>query len=154
MNRLPPFYLNLKKRLVKSPKIYIRDSGILHHLAGILNFQELQGNVLIGNSWEGYVIEQVKHILPGEFDLYYYRTHNGTESDLVLVHGNKPLACIEIKYTAAPKLSKGFQISVEDLGTNKNFIITPKSDTYPISKNVMVCSLFEFVSRHINSIIF
>jgi hypothetical protein len=154
INRLQPFYLNLKKRLVKSPKIYIRDSGILHYLAGILNFQNLQGNVLIGNSWEGYVIEQVKQILPGEFDLYYYRTHNGTESDLVLVRGNKPLSCIEIKYTAAPKLSKGLQISIKDLRTNNNFIITPKSDTYPISKNVKVCNLFDFLSRHINSIIF
>jgi predicted AAA+ superfamily ATPase len=154
INRLQPFYLNLKKRLVKSPKIYIRDSGILHYLAGISSFQDLQGNVLIGNSWEGYVIEQVKQVLPGEFDLYYYRTHNGTESDLVLVRGNKPLASIEIKYTAAPKLSKGFQISIEDLGTSKNFIINPKSDTYPIGKNVIVCSLFEFISRHIHSIIF
>ena len=152
INRLQPFYLNLKKRLVKSPKIYIRDSGILHYLTGILNFQNLQGNVLIGNSWEGYVVEQVKQILPDEFDLYYYRTHNGTESDLVLVRGNKPLSCIEIKYTAAPKLSKGLQISIEDLGTNKNFIITPKSEIYPISKNVTVCNLFDFLCRHINSI--
>lgn len=153
INRLQPFYLNLKKRLVKSPKIYIRDSGILHYLAGILNFHDLQGNVLIGNSWEGYVIEQVKQILPGEFALYYYRTHNGTESDLVLVRGNKPLSCIEIKYTAAPKLSKGFQISIEDLRTNNNFIIAPKSDTYPISKKVIVCNLFDFLSQHIHSII-
>jgi len=125
INRLQPFYLNLKKRLVKSPKIYIRDSGILHYLAGIINFQDLHGNVLIGNSWEGHVVEQVKQTVPGEFDLYYYRTHNGSESDLVVVHGNEPVACIEIEYTAAPELSKGFQISIEDLGTDKNFIITP-----------------------------
>lgn len=152
INRLQPFYLNLKKRLVKSPKIYIRDSGILHHLAGILNFQDLQGNVIIGNSWEGYVVEQVKQMSPGDFDLYYYRTHNGTESDLVLVHGNEPLACIEIKYTAAPGLSKGFQISIEDLGTDKNFIITPKSDTYPVSRNVTVCNLSDFLTQYIHSI--
>jgi len=154
INRLQPFYLNLKKRLVKSPKIYIRDSGILHYLVGILNFHDLQGNVLIGNSWEGYVIEQVKQILPGEYELFYYRTHNGTESDLVLIQGNEPLTCIEIKYTAAPGLSKGFQISIEDLGTNKNFIITPKSDTYPISKNVTVCNLSDFLTQLLHSIIF
>ena len=93
-------------------------------------------------------------MLPGDFDLYYYRTHNGTESDLVLVHGNEPLACIEIKYTAAPGLSKGFQISVEDLGTNKNFIITPKSDTYAVSKNVTICNLSDFLTQHLHSIIF
>ncbi|MDZ7314472.1 MAG: ATP-binding protein, partial [candidate division KSB1 bacterium] len=115
VNRLQPFYINLKKRLVKSPKIYIRDSGILHHLTGILTFHDLQGNVLLGNSWEGYVIEQIRQLVPGEINLYYYRTHNGAESDLVLVRGNEALACIEIKYTAAPALSKGFQISIEDL---------------------------------------
>ena len=152
INRLQPFYLNLKKRIVKSPKIYIRDSGILHYLTGILNFHNLQGNVLIGNSWEGYVIEQIKQILPHEFDLYYYRTHNGSESDLVLVRGSIPLSCIKIKYTAAPKLSKGFQISIEDLKTNNNFIISPKSDTYPIGKNITVCNLYDFLSQQIHAV--
>ena len=85
ITRLQPFYLNLKKRLVKSPKIYIRDSGILHHLTGITDFEQLQGNVIIGHSWEGYVIEQIKQRIDDEVDLYFYRTHNGTECDLVLV---------------------------------------------------------------------
>jgi len=149
INRLQPFYLNLKKRLVKSPKIYIRDTGMLHYLAGISDFEELQGNALIGSSWEGYVIEQIKQIFAGEFDLYYYRTHNGTESDLVLVRGSRPLVGIEIKYAAAPKYTRGFQISIEDLGTSKNFIITPKSDTYPVSNNVTVCSLHDFLTRQV-----
>lgn len=109
---------------------------------------------MIGNSWEGYVVEQVKQIVPSEIDLYYYRTHNGTECDLVLVQGNEAMSCIEIKYTAAPALSKGFQISIEDLGTKKNFIITPRSDTYPISKNVTVCNLSAFLSQHLSSILF
>ena len=152
INRLQPFHLNIKKRLVKSPKIYIRDSGILHYLTGILNFDNLQGNVLIGNSWEGYVIEQVKQILPENSDLYYYRTHNGAESDLVLVHGNKPLACIEIKYAVAMNLPKGFQISINDLQTTKNFLIVPRSDTYPLGKNVTACNLFTFLTEHIHSI--
>jgi predicted AAA+ superfamily ATPase len=152
ITRLQPFYLNIKKRLVKSPKIYIRDSGMLHYLAGIQNFQDLQGNVLIGNSWEGYVIEQVLQKLSDEMDLYYYRTHNGAESDLVLVRGNRPFCCIEIKYTAAAKVSKGFLVSIEDLKTRKNYIITPKSDTYPVSKNVTVCNLYDFLSQHILSI--
>lgn len=154
INRLQPYYLNIKKRLVKSPKIYIRDNGILHYLAGISNFQNLQGNVLIGNSWEGYVIEQVKQVLPEDFDLYYYRTHNGAESDLVLAHGNRPLACIEIKYTAVPRVSKGFRISIEDLQTKKNYIIVPKSEPYPVSEMVLVMNLFDFISQHIQSIIF
>jgi hypothetical protein len=153
VNRLQPFYLNLKKRLVKSPRVYIRDSGILHYLAGVSNFQDLQGNPLIGNSWEGYVIEQVKQVIPADIDLYFYRTHNGSESDLVLVRGNKPLACIEIKYSSSPKVSRGFRISIEDLGTERNFIITPKSDSYPVGDNITVCNLFDFLSRHLDSII-
>lgn len=149
VNRLLPFHLNLKKRLIKAPKIYIRDSGLLHYLTGIANFENLQGNVLLGNSWEGYVIEQIKQFLPGEINAYYYRTHNGTESDLVLARGNKALACIEIKYTAAPKPSKGFQIAIEDLQTKVNFMVTPKSETYPAGKNILVCSLLDFLNHQL-----
>ena len=152
INRLQPFYVNLKKRLVKSPKIYIRDSGMLHFLAGLTDFENLQGNVLIGNSWEGYVVEQVKQVIADEIDLYYYRTHNGTESDLVLVRGTNPISCIEIKYTASPKLSKGFQIAIEDLKTENNFIIVSKSETYQVKNNVIVCSLLEFLTTHVSSL--
>jgi len=147
INRLQPYFMNLKKRLVKSPKIYVRDTGILHYLNGIAGFENLQGNVLIGNSWEGYVIEQIKQLLPGEIELFYYRTHNGTESDLVLARGNKPFSCIEIKYTGAPKLSKGLQIAIDDLKTKNNFIIVPNGETYPKSKNVTVISLQDFLPR-------
>src|SRR3990172_6237164 len=152
VNRLQPFHLNLKKRLVKSPKIYLRDTGILHYLAGITSFENLQGNVLLGNSWEGYAIEQIKQVLPGEIEAYYYRTHNGTESDLVLARGNRALACIEIKYTASPKPSKGFQIAIEDLKTPANFIITPKSETYPVASNIVVCNLADFLTSHLDAI--
>ena len=145
LHRLSPFYLNIKKRLVKSPKLYIRDSGILHFLAGITDFENLQGHVLIGNSWEGYAIEQIKQLLPEELSCYYYRTHQGTECDLVLVRGTEPEMGIEIKYTAEPKPAKGFINAIEDLGTEKNYIITPKSETYPLSKTMSVCSLKDFI---------
>jgi hypothetical protein len=149
VRRLESYFFNIKKRLVKSPKIYIRDTGILHYLAGINNFESLYGHALIGNSWEGYAIEQIHQMLPGEQKLYYYRTHHGAESDLVLVKGTEPIVCIEIKYTSQPKLSKGFQIAVDDLKTQINFIITPKSDTYRISKSVMVCNLADFLSSYL-----
>jgi len=154
ITRLQPFYSNVKKRLVKSPKVYFRDSGILHFLAGISNFENLQGHVLIGNSWEGYVIEQIRQILHDDLDLYYYRTHNGAESDLVLVKGNNPVSCIEIKYTSSPRLSKGFQISFEDLQTKQNYIIVPKSEPFPIHQNVTVCNLLDFLKSHLPSILF
>ena len=153
VNRLQPYYLNIKKRLVKSPKIYLRDSGLLHYLTGIFHFDALLGNVIVGNSWEGYVIEQIKQIIPEEFDLYYYRTHNGAESDLVITHGNKPIACIEIKYTSTPKVSRGFSIAINDLNSTQNFIITPYSDSYPISKHIFVCNLIDFLTKHLQSII-
>ena len=152
VRRLESYFFNIKKRLVKSPKIYIRDTGILHYLAGINNLESLYGHALIGNSWEGYAIEQIHQMLPGEQKLYYYRTHHGAESDLVLVQGTEPTVCIEIKYTSQPKLSKGFQIAIDDLKTQINFIITPKSDTYMISKSVMVCNLADFLSSHLPKI--
>lgn len=152
LNRLQPFYINLKKRLVKSPKVYIRDSGILHCLMGITNFEALQGNVLLGVSWEGYVIEQIKQIVPQEINMCYYRTHNGAESDVILVRGNQALSCIEIKYTSTPKLAKGFQTVIEDLQTQNNFIVVPKSETYRLSKTVTACNLFDFLNRQLQNI--
>ncbi|MBN1464399.1 ATP-binding protein [candidate division KSB1 bacterium] len=149
VHRLDAHYFNIKKRLVKSPKIYIRDTGILHYLAGINNFESLQGHPLIGNSWEGYAIEQIHQMLPSEIRLDYYRTHHGAESDLVLTNGTEPMACIEIKYSSQPKLSKGFQIAIDDLKTSKNFIITPKSETYLLSKTILACSLADFLQKQL-----
>ena len=120
VRRLEPYHFNVRKRLVKSPKIYIRDSGILHYLAGFNNLESLYGHALIGNSWEGYVIEQIRQLLTDEMKLYFYRTHQGAESDLVLVKGTNPVACIEIKYTSQPKLPKGFRIAVDDLKVPAN----------------------------------
>jgi predicted AAA+ superfamily ATPase len=152
VRRLEPYFFNLKKRLVKSPKIYIRDAGILHNLVGIYDLESLYSHPLLGNSWEGYVIEQIQQVLPEELKLYYYRTHQGAESDLVIVKGTKPIACIEIKYTSQPKLLKGFRIAVDDLNTENNFIITPKSDTYPVGNSTYVCSLFDFLSKQLGQL--
>jgi predicted AAA+ superfamily ATPase len=147
ITRLNPYSHNIKKRMVKSPKVYIRDSGVLHYLTSVTDFEQLQGNVLIGNSWEGYVIEQIRELVSPDVDLYYYRTHNGAECDLVLVRGLRPLTAIEIKYTAAPRVSKGFSIAVEDLGTRDNYIITPYSESYMKSENVRVCNLIEYLDK-------
>ena len=104
---LPPFFTNTKKRLVKSPKIYIRDSGLLHFFLNISSFKQLSSHVSIGESWEGYVIEQIRNNLDSQFRLSYYRTQDQSEIDLIIEKGNEKVACIEIKYTASPKLSKG-----------------------------------------------
>jgi predicted AAA+ superfamily ATPase len=144
--RLQPWYTNASKRLVKSPKVYIKDTGILHALLSINSFDQLTYNSIIGVSWEGYVIEQISYHKSTQTQLYFYRTHTGTEIDLVMVKANKPVACIEIKYSNAPKPSKGFFIGVEDLATSKNFIITPSSDSYTYS-NAMVCNLKQFINE-------
>ncbi len=149
VTRLQPYSHNIKKRLVKSPKVYIRVSGVLHYLTSVADFEQLQGNVMIGNSWEGYVIEQIRELLPPDIDLYFYRTHNGAECDLVLVRGLQPISAVEIKYTSAPRTSRGFQIAIEDLGTRDNYIITPHSDNYMKTENLRVCSLIEYLDKYI-----
>ena len=151
VNRLQPWFQNVNKRLVKSPKVYIRDSGLLHTLSNVENFSQLTLNPIIGSSWEGYVVSQISYLKPKNIQLYFYRTQTGSEIDLVLVKGNRAVASIEIKYSNAPKPSKGFFIGIEDLQTEKNFLVTPTSDTYPIKKAI-VCNLDVFISEFLCSI--
>lgn len=153
VRRLQPWEFNAKKRLVKSPKIYIRDTGLLHHLAGIKDFNSLMGNILIGSSWEGYVIEQIAQILPDDYGVYFYRTQAGAEADLVIVRGIKPICCIEIKFTSSPSASKGLMNVISDLGTQKNYIITPQSDTFYVNKQVQVMKLEDFIRDELSVIL-
>lgn len=146
IRRLRPWEINAKKRLVKSPKIFIRDTGLLHHLAGIADFNGLLGNVLIGSSWENYVIEQIYQLLQEDYKLYFYRTQAGAEADLILVKGIKPICCIEIKYTSNPKVTKGLMNVISDLGSVNNFIITPLSDTYSLNPQLTVINLVNFLT--------
>ena len=153
VNSLMPFHFNTKKRLIKSPKVYIRDSGVLHYLTKTLDPSILPFHILVGASWEGYVIEQIKHLVGRNLEMYFYRTHNGTECDLVLVKGVTPVASIEIKYSAAPRLTKGLTIAIDDLKTTENFIVTPDCDDYPIRENVRVCSLNTFISKYMTDLL-
>ncbi|RZS96468.1 ATP-binding protein [Cecembia calidifontis] len=149
VRKLPAYHNNAKKRLVKAPKVYIRDSGILHHLAGIFDMEQLLGHPLLGASWEGYVIEQISQVISPDIEMLFYRTHEGTECDLVLRRGARTLACIEIKFTSAPKVSKGYRIAVEDLGSLKNFIITPASSDYLADGQIRVCNLKIFLAKYL-----
>lgn len=149
VTRLPAWHVNISKRVVKSPKIYISDSGLLHRLCRIGNMRQLRENVVIGSSWEGYVIQQVLQYKPDDVDAYHYRTHNKAEVDLVLVRGNKPIACIEIKVGNNPGITKGVYECIEDLKTAKNYIITPDSDTYKYDKNITVYGLYRFLMKEL-----
>lgn len=146
---LLPYHLNIKKRIVKSPKIYIRDTGILHQLLGVSSVEMLEGNPMKGNSWEGYAIEQISLHAHHKYGMFFYRTHQGSECDLVLTIANKPDMAVEIKYTAAPGVSKGLRTSIEDLGTQKNFIICLCGEEYPIAKNIIACNLDAFIMKYL-----
>jgi predicted AAA+ superfamily ATPase len=133
---LQPYHTNIKKRLIKSPKIYIRDSGLLHTLLLQKSIQQLQGHPIVGNSWEGFIIEQIFSILPFGWEVYFYRTSAGAEIDLILINPeDKPIA-VEIKYSLAPKPEKGFSIAFDDLGCSAGYLIYPGEESYPIKKQV------------------
>lgn len=146
---LHPYASNLKKRLVKAPKVYVRDSGVLHQLLGISTWQGLENNPMLGNSWEGYAVEQIIQSLNKNVSYAFYRTQDGAECDLVLIKSNKPIASIEIKYTSSPKTSKGMLQSFLDLETTENYIITPNTDDYLIKATIRVCSLFDFLTHYL-----
>ncbi|HPD65809.1 MAG TPA: ATP-binding protein [Bacteroidia bacterium] len=141
IRKLMGFHLNIKKRIVKSPKIYIRDSGLFHSLLRIKNIEELTGNHYNGASWEGYIIEQVISHLKDDYDFYFYRTHQGAECDLVLVKGDKAEIGIEIKFSTGPKLSQGFYNAIEDLRTKRNYVVSLVSEPYFIKENVEIVNL-------------
>lgn len=145
IRRLQPWFVNAKKRLVKSPKTYIRDTGILHRLLNIPSYKDLFGHPVIGSSWEGYVIEQIYQLKKQHTDMFFYRTQAGAECDLILVQGIKPVACIEIKLSNSPTISKGFINCTQDLEPKYKYVITPQSDTYTATNDVIVTSLTHFL---------
>lgn len=146
VRKLLPYFHNTSKRLVKSPKVYIRDSGLLHYLLDIHHAKDLQYHPMLGYSWEGYVIEQIITSLSPNIQAYYYRTHDGAEVDLVLVKGIKPIACLEIKYSELPSISKGLLESIKDLKTPLNYIITTSDDTmWPLKNKINAVGLKHFL---------
>ena len=141
VRRLAPYYVNVGKRLVKSPKLYFRDSGLLHYLSNVSEYDDLIANIVAGHSWEGYVIEQIIGRLAGNIQPYYYRTQNGAEIDLCLLRGNEIIAAFEIKLSNNPSSSKGNTEAIHDLKSNHNFIVTPSSADYKPNALWQVCSL-------------
>jgi len=142
---LRPYESNLKKRLIKSPKIYIRDSGILHALLGIENQNDLLGHPVYGASWEGIVIENILSLLPN-WKASFYRTSSGSEIDLILERGNKRVA-IECKVSTSPHLNKGFWNAVSELKLKEVWVIAPVQEAYPIEKEVRVAPLHQLIEH-------
>ena len=149
---LLPYSANVKKRLIKSPKVFIRDSGLLINLLNVNNQEELQGHYSVGLIWESYAIEQIVQLLQPGYTPYFYRTQDGAECDLVIEKGTEVVASVEIKYTSTPKTTKSLLNSINDLNSSKNFIVTPNSDDYLIVKGIRVCNLRDFLNDYLEDL--
>lgn len=143
---LQPWYSNIGKRLVKSPKIYIRDSGITNYLLNISEYEELLRHPLLGNLWEGYVIENAINTLGDEYTYYFYGTADGTECDLLIFKGNDCLAAIDAKFASRPKSTRSMTITIQDLKPQKAFYIVPEcSIPYKISDNQFIATPWQLI---------
>ena len=144
VRKIPPYFANIKKRLVKSPKVYIRDSGLLHGLLGIRDFENLLGHPIIGNSWEGFVLENLINCSPVGTKSSFYRTSGGAEVDLVLeLPGKQAPWVFEVKHGTMGKLNKGFYYAVEDVAPEKSFVVHKGKDSFPIDQQTEALSLFD-----------
>lgn len=139
---LQPWHANIGKRLVKSPKIYIRDSGIVNYLLGLFTYEDMMRTPMLGNLWEGYVIENMINSLTDHYQFYYYRTADGTECDLLLNHGSECIAAIDVKFTSTPKSTKSMTITIQDLKPKNAYFVVPDNKIpYNISDHIRVVTL-------------
>ena len=144
VRRLPPYHINVNKRLVKSPKVYVRDSGVLHALLNIADREALFGHPILGASWEGFVIDNIASVVPEGTLLSFYRTAAGAELDLVLEFpGLSRRWAIEIKSSSAPRLTRGFYNALQDVKPDKAFAVYAGSERYPLSDGVEAIGLNE-----------
>lgn len=137
VRKLEPYHANLGKRLVKSAKVYVRDSGLLHSLLGVASVHDLQGHPGAGASWEGFVMDQLCAQLPSGASVSFYRTAAGAELDAVVELGQKKVG-FEIKFSATPKVTKGFWQSLEDLGVDRAYVVAPVAQGWALADNVEV----------------
>jgi predicted AAA+ superfamily ATPase len=142
---LPPFETNEKKRLVKSPKLYIRDTGMLHQLLQIKDYNSLLGNPVVGASWETLVIENICSVF-SDCRFSFYRSATGDELDLVIQKANTTIA-VECKASVAPQVTKGFWRAIAFVKPQKSFIVAPIKEHYPVHENVEVCGLNEVLVK-------
>ncbi|MBO9448492.1 ATP-binding protein [Ruegeria sp. R14_0] len=141
VRRLQPWHENVGKRLVKSPKVYVRDSGIVHALLGIGTTEGLLGHPVVGGSWEGFCIEALLAAVPLGTEPFFYRTSAGAELDLVLRLPSGDIWAVEIKRTTAPKVSRGFHTGAEDIGANRKLLVYAGEHEVPVAKDIRALPL-------------
>ena len=147
VRRLPPFFANVRKRLVKSPKVYVRDSGLVHRLLRLDDHETLLGHPVVGASWEGFVLETLLSAVPELAQSSFYRTATGVEIDLVLeLPGNKRWA-IEIKRGLAPAVEKGLRMAIEDVQPDRTFLVYGGNERYPKESGIEAIGLRELADE-------
>ncbi|MCB1450336.1 MAG: ATP-binding protein [Nitratireductor sp.] len=146
VRRLEPWHANTGKRLVKSPKVYVRDSGLMHALLQIETREALLGHPKLGDSWEGFVVENLLAVAPEGTEAHFYRTSAGAEIDLVLRFGAEKWA-IEIKHTHAPKVSRGFHLACDDIAPTQRFIVHAGRDRFPVAEGIDAIPLMRLMER-------
>ncbi|MBH0197100.1 MAG: DUF4143 domain-containing protein, partial [Nitrospira sp.] len=142
---LRPWYGNIGKRLVKAPKIYIRDSGLLHMLLGLSTLEDILGHSIAGASWEGFALENLLSVLPDDALPWFYRTAAGAEIDLVIEQGTRRRIAIEIKRSLVPKPAKGFYLGCEDIKATHRFVVYPGKEKFSLSENLTVAPLVDIM---------
>ncbi len=145
LRQLPPWFENIGKRQYRAPKVYVRDTGLLHSLLGIRRRDELLGHPKLGASWEGFAIEQVLDVA-GATEAFYWGTHAGAELDLVLFRGGRRYG-VEFKRADAPLMTKSLHIALEDLKLDRAWIVYPGKERYPVHEKVQVCPLPELLEE-------
>lgn len=145
VRRLRPWSGHVGKRLVKAPKVYVRDSGLVHALLGIGSLHDLSGHPVCGPSYEGFCMENLVTAAGPQCTPYSYRTHAGAEIDLVLERAGQPWMAIEIKRSTAPTVSKGFDIACDDLKIEQRFVVYPGSERYPMRHGAQAIGLVELM---------
>ena len=147
VRRLPPYHANIGKRLVKSPKVYVRDSGLVHGLLGIETLEQLAGHPVVGMSWEGFVLETLLAVLPWRSSAFFYRTAVGAEIDLVIEHTDGTLWAIEIKRALSGKVGRGFYQACQDLQPTQTFVVHAGDDRYPVTETLEAIGLREMAQE-------
>jgi predicted AAA+ superfamily ATPase len=141
VRRLPPWHANVGKRLVKSPKVYVRDSGLVHALLDIDTKETLLSHPVLGASWEGFVIENLLACAPASAQGYFYRTSGGAEVDLLLVWPGGEMWAIEVKRSLNPKIERGFHAACDDLQPVRKLVVYPGNEAFPIGHDIQAVPL-------------
>lgn len=147
VRQLQPWFRNIGKRLVKAPKVYVRDTGLLHCLLNIGDLDTLLGHPLCGPSWEGFVIENLLAAAPSEWRPYFFRTAAGAEIDLVLERPDGRVIAIEIKRTLQPVIGKGFRLGCADTQAGERYFVVPEGPSFPLDERTTALPLHELMAR-------